>query len=72
MLYMYDMTVTDGTFMLEPNYISKVTLQKSQNGLKYEKSIIQDQFFSYILKYICLQPILSIFNLILCTITYPR
>ena len=34
MLYMYDMTVTDGTFMLEPNYISKVTLQKSQNGLK--------------------------------------
>ena len=43
------MTAIDGNFMLEHNYIRKVTLQKSQNGLKYEKSIIQDQFFSYIL-----------------------
>ena len=34
------MTAIDGNFMLEHNYIRKVTLQKSQNGLQYEKSII--------------------------------
>ena len=30
------MTAIDGNFMLEHNYIRKVTLQKSQNGIKYE------------------------------------
>ena len=36
---MYDMTVTDGTFMLEPNYISKVTLQKPQKWAKIHKKV---------------------------------